>query len=146
MKQINDIHVRETLATVQLEPITRLDLIKYAGASGDFNPIHTIDSEAVNAGLPGIIAHGLLTMGSLSKIFTQYLEEGFIENYSIRFRGMVFLDDVITLKAVLINKEENQLHFEVFASNQDNQNVIVGNLIFTLGIPDYFNEKEGEVI
>ncbi len=76
-----------------------MDLIKYAGASGDFNPIHTIDGEAKNAGLPGIIAHGMWTMGNLAKLFTPYVEEGFIQDYSIRFRGMVFIDDVITLKA-----------------------------------------------
>lgn len=43
----------ETLDTVTMKPVTRLDLIKYAGASGDYNPIHTIDKEAERAGLPG---------------------------------------------------------------------------------------------
>ncbi|GKV65217.1 MULTISPECIES: MaoC/PaaZ C-terminal domain-containing protein [unclassified Sporosarcina] len=142
MKRINEIQPGETLNIVQLEPVSRLDLIKYAGASGDFNPIHTIDAEAENAGLPGIIAHGLLTMGSLSKIFTQYLEEGFIETYSIRFRGMVFLGDAITLKAILINREESRMHFEVNAINQKSEKVLVGNLVFTLGIPEYFITKE----
>jgi len=52
---ITDLKLGDRLE-VTLNPVTRLDLIKYAGASGDFNPIHTIDAEAKNAGLPGIIA------------------------------------------------------------------------------------------
>ena len=105
MSAITELQIRESLSDIQLNPVSRLDLIKYAGASGDFNPIHTIDEEAKNAGLPGIIAHGMWTMGNLAKLFTPYVEEGFIQDYSIRFRGMVFIDDVITLKATLLNND-----------------------------------------
>jgi acyl dehydratase len=122
----------DVLSEVILEPVTRLDLIKYAGASGDYNPIHTIDAEAKRLGLPGIIAHGMWTMGNLSKLFTPYLEEGFIKKYNIRFKGMVFLDDVITLKAVLKETKGNILHFNVVAINQNNKDVIKGNVEFKL--------------
>ena len=105
MSGLVELQIGEALDAIQLNPVNRLDLIKYAGASGDFNPIHTIDGEAKNAGLPGIIAHGMWTMGNLAKLFTPYVEEGFIQDYSIRFRGMVFIDDVITLKANLVEKE-----------------------------------------
>ena len=57
-----------------LAPVSRMDLIKYSGASGDFNPIHTVDEEAKKTGLPGIIAHGMWTMGNLDKLFTPYYE------------------------------------------------------------------------
>lgn len=112
--------------------MTRLDLIKYAGASGDFNPIHTIDAEAEGAGLPGIIAHGMWTMGNLAKIFTPYLEEGFIQDYAIRFKGMVFLEDVITLKATVVEKKEKQVIFQVQAVNQSDKDVLKGDLVFLL--------------
>lgn len=49
----------DRLESITLLPVSRLDLIKYAGASGDFNPIHTIDEAAEKAGLPGMIAHGM---------------------------------------------------------------------------------------
>lgn len=117
---------------VPLEPVTRLDLIKYAGASGDFNPIHTIDEDATNAGLPGIIAHGMWTMGNLAKLFTPYLEDGFIEDYAIRFRNMVFIDDVLTLQAVLKNEEKNKKEFKVAAVNQKGQEVVNGTVVFRL--------------
>lgn len=131
MSRLVDLQIGENISDIRLDPVSRLDLIKYAGASGDFNPIHTIDVEAENAGLPGIIAHGMWTMGNLAKLFTPYVEEGFIQDYSIRFRGMVFIDDVITLKANLVEKEAGQLKFTVAAVNQQNKEVMNGHVVFT---------------
>lgn len=131
MKTIELFQVGESLEDVQLSPVTRIDLIKYAGASGDYNPIHTIDEEAKKVGLPGIIAHGMWTMGNLTKLFTPYLVDGFIENYTIRFRGMVFLNDVVTLTAKVIEYHENKVHFDVAAVNQDGAAVIKGKVIFS---------------
>jgi acyl dehydratase len=133
---ITELKVGSSLSDVQLEPVTRMHLIKYAGASCDFNPIHTIDEEAKNVGLPGIIAHGMWTMGNLAKLFTPYAKEGFIEDYSIRFKGMVFIGDVITLKATLVKKEEEKLIFNVHAINQEYKDVIKGQIVFCL----YSNE------
>lgn len=117
---------------VTLAPVSRLDLIKYAGVSGDFNPIHTIDEEAKKAGLPGIIAHGMWTMGNLGKLFTPFLEEGFIKEYKVRFAGMVFLDDVLTLKAELAETSGNDLFFNVKAVKQNDQEVVKGSVHFKL--------------
>jgi acyl dehydratase len=124
------LQVGESVKEIQLEPVSRMDLIKYSGASGDFNPIHTIDDEAKKAGLPGIIAHGMWTMGNLAKLFTAYYEEGFIKDYSIRFKGMVFLNDVITLKATLKDKQENNLRFTVQAVNQQGNDVLIGEVLY----------------
>ncbi|HLR66591.1 MAG TPA: MaoC/PaaZ C-terminal domain-containing protein [Virgibacillus sp.] len=128
MKSLSDLQIGESLDPITLQPVSRLDLIKYAGASGDFNPIHTIDAAAEKAGLPGIIAHGMWTMGNLSKLFTLYYEEGFIQDYQIRFSGMVFLDDVITLEADLRKKDANHRLFNVRAVNQDAEKVIKGKV------------------
>ncbi|MDQ0199613.1 MaoC/PaaZ C-terminal domain-containing protein [Neobacillus ginsengisoli] len=130
MSEILELQAGESLKEIQLEPVTRLDLIKYAGASGDFNPIHTIDEEATKAGLPGIIAHGMWTMGNLAKLFTPYYEEGFIQDYSIRFKGMVFLNDVITLKGTLIEKKDQNLRFNVKAVNQQGVEVLKGEVLY----------------
>jgi acyl dehydratase len=130
MSTLTQLKVGETVQEIQLEPVSRIDLIKYAGASGDFNPIHTIDEEAKRAGLPGIIAHGMWTMGNLAKLFTPYYEEGFVKDYSIRFKGMVFLNDVITLKATLKEVNEPSLRFEVQALNQNGNEVLKGEVLF----------------
>ncbi|SFC49808.1 MaoC/PaaZ C-terminal domain-containing protein [Bacillus sp. UNCCL81] len=132
MTVLLDLQIGDSLKPVILEPVSRMDLIKYAGASGDYNPIHTIDEEAKKAGLPGIIAHGMWTMGNLAKLFSDYLEVGFIENYSIRFKNMVFLNDVITLNSTFDKVDQNILHFKVNAKNQNDVVVITGKILFKL--------------
>jgi acyl dehydratase len=71
-------------------------------------------------------------MGNLAKLFTPYYEEGFIQDYSIRFRGMVFLGDVITLKAELKERVENRMSFEVQAINQEGGPVLKGKVVYLL--------------
>jgi acyl dehydratase len=131
MNTLSQLQVGESLPEVSLPPVSRMDLIKYSGASGDFNPIHTIDDEAKKAGLPGIIAHGMWTMGNLAKLFTSYYEEGFIQDYSIRFKGMVFLNDVVTLKAVLKEKQDQTLKFAVQSVNQQGNEVLKGVVVYS---------------
>ena len=130
MSTLTQLQIGESLPEVQLEPVSRMDLIKYSGASGDFNPIHTIDDEAKKAGLPGIIAHGMWTMGNLAKLFTEYYEEGFVQDYSIRFKGMVFLNDVVTLKATFKELQDQNFHFIVEAVNQQGNEVLKGEVVY----------------
>ncbi|NNU84583.1 dehydratase [Geobacillus sp. BMUD] len=132
MTTIRDWQVGQSLPEVTLPPVSRLDLIKYAGASGDYNPIHTIDEEAKKAGLPGIIAHGMWTMGNLAKLFTPYYEEGFVQDYFVRFQSMVFLNDVITLKATVKEKGDKTIRFDVAAVNQHGKDVVKGEVLFSL--------------
>jgi acyl dehydratase len=128
--KVKELQVGDSLTAIELAAVSRIDLIKYAGASGDYNPIHTIDEEAKKAGLPGIIAHGMWTMGNLAKLFTPYYEEGFIQDYTIRFKGMVFLNDVVTLKGTLTESVENKLKFEVLAVNQHGNEVLKGEVVY----------------
>lgn len=132
MTLLANLQIDESLEEITLEPVSRLDLIKYAGASGDYNPIHTIDEEAKKAGLKGIIAHGMWTMGNLAKLFSSHYEEGFIKEYSVRFKGMVFLNDVITLKGILKETTENILKFDVIAVNQSGKEVLKGKVLYFL--------------
>jgi len=129
MKTLAEWKAGEALEPVVIGPVTRLDLIRYAGASGDFNPIHTIDEEARLAGLPGIIAHGMWTMGNLSRLFTPFLDSAFIKEYSVRFQGMVLLGDRITLQAVLENRAGRTFTFAVTAVNQSDKTVLKGHLV-----------------
>lgn len=132
MTKLTALQVGDSLEKIELPPVSRLDLIKYAGASGDYNPIHTIDEEAKKAGLPGIIAHGMWTMGNLAKLFTPYVEQGFLQDYSVRFKDMVFLGDILTLHATLIEKTDTHLRFRVAATNQHGNDVIQGEAVVAL--------------
>lgn len=75
--------------------VTRADLVKYAGASLDFNPIHYSDRVAAEAGLPGVIAHGMLTMALAARLVTQWTQDaGAVVECSTRFtRPIVVPDD-----------------------------------------------------
>ncbi len=75
--------------------VTRADLVRYAGASGDFNPIHWNERAAQEVGLPDVIAHGMLTMALASRLVTTWAgDPGAVVNYSVRFiRPIVVPDD-----------------------------------------------------
>ena len=79
----------------QVYRVTRADLVRYAGASGDFNPIHWSDRVAVGAGLPGVIAHGMLTMALTGRAVTDWTgDPGALVEYQVRFgRPVVVPDD-----------------------------------------------------
>jgi len=76
-------------------PISRDSLVRYAGASGDFNPIHYRDDVALAAGLPGVLAHGMLTMGVAVQPVVDWLAgRGDVVEYGVRFTRPVVVDAV----------------------------------------------------
>ena len=82
----------------ELPPLTvtlrRDDLVRYAGASGDFNPIHWNDRMAAALGLPGVIAHGMLTMASAVRVVTDWIEDpADLVEYGVRFTKPVVVPD-----------------------------------------------------
>jgi len=82
----------------ELPPLTvtlrREDLVRYAGASGDFNPIHWNDRMAAALGLPGVIAHGMLTMASAVRVVTDWLDDpADLVEYGVRFTKPVVVPD-----------------------------------------------------
>ena len=75
-------------------PIQRLTLIKYAGASGDFNIIHWNERFATSVGLPNVIAHGMFTMASAIRVVTDWVgDPGAVVEYGVRFTGPVPVPD-----------------------------------------------------
>lgn len=75
--------------------LTRESLVRYAGASGDFNPIHYRDDVAASVGLPGVLAHGMLTMGLASSVVVAALDPSArILDYGVRFTKPVVVDPV----------------------------------------------------
>ncbi|KRW91817.1 dehydratase [Alicyclobacillus tengchongensis] len=99
--------VGDRLAPLTKPPVTRTQLVMYAGASGDFNPIHTVESFAQEAGLGGVIAHGMLTMAFVGQMLTDLFgESGELSTFGIRFIDMVRPDDIITCEGVVTEVEE----------------------------------------
>jgi len=74
--------------------ITRADLVRYAGASGDFNPIHWNERFATSVGLPNVIAHGMYTMALVARVVTDWAgDPGAVAEYSVRFTRPVVVPD-----------------------------------------------------
>lgn len=76
-------------------PLTRSDLVRYAGASGDFNPLHHDHEFAAKAGLPDVMAHGMLSAGLLASALTQWFGAGSVLRYAVRFRSPVWPGDTL---------------------------------------------------
>ena len=100
--------------------LTRDSLVRYAGASGDFNPIHYRDDFATSVGLPGVIAHGMLTMGVSVQVVVDWVgDPGKVSDYSVRFTKMVDVDAnegavlVITGKIAEIDAENNEVRVDL---------------------------------
>lgn len=133
MNQKPEWRMGDELEGSTLPPVTRLQLIKYTGASGDYNPIHTIDEAAEEAGLPGVIAHGMLTAAALALPFSPYLEHGYVKRLEVRFSGMVYPGDEVTVEGRVSGVEdsdEGRLYaFEVRASTGEDD-VATGTVDF----------------
>lgn len=118
--------------------ITRADLIRYAGASQDFNPIHWSESTAQQAELPGVIAHGMLSMGLVVEVVTEWTDDPTaIIDYQTRFSAMVPVDETtaqfdparpfdnpnagaqleVTAKIGAINDETNVVRVDLTVTN-----------------------------
>ncbi|WP_184539500.1 MaoC family dehydratase [Streptosporangium becharense] len=95
-------------------PVRRVNLVMYAGASGDFNPIHWNERFAKTVGLPDVIAHGMFTMAQAGRFVTDWAgDPGAVVDYGVRFSSMVVVPDddqgaVITVSGVVEQKLEDK--------------------------------------
>jgi acyl dehydratase len=110
--------------------LTRTDLVQYAGASGDFNPMHHDDVRAKAAGLPSVFGHGMFSMGLLATALTNYVGIGNLTHFSVRFAKQTWPDDVLTTEIVAKTKRneggQNLVDFDVKVNNQNGEAVVVG--------------------
>jgi acyl dehydratase len=127
----SELKVGDTYEECVVDDLSRTQIVQYAGASGDYNPIHTDEVFATKvAGYPTVFAHGMLTMGLTGKMLTNYVGDGRLTKYGVRFSRQVWpgntLDAKATIEAV---REEGGVHFvdlTVETVNQDGQTVVTG--------------------
>jgi acyl dehydratase len=102
----------DVLPSIKNPEITQVQLIRYAGASGDFNPIHTVPAYAKEAGLDGTIAHGMLIMGILGRLVSDWAGVKNIVKYGVSFKSITRPGDVLTAKGFVKRKfEQDGLKF-----------------------------------
>lgn len=131
MVQDADLSPGRDLPALQMEPITRRQLVKYADASGDPNRIHLDDSTARAVGLDGVIAHGMLSMAFLgSYLCSRFGPEG-VRRLSVRFKAIVRPGDVLTchgrISAIEQRDGTERILLEVWAANQSGERVTAGD-------------------
>ena len=110
--------------------ITRTHIVKYAGAGGDFNPIHHDEELAKMAGLPSVFAMGLMHGGMLSRVVTDWAGDGCVKKYKIRFKGMVWPHDTLSFQGKVVRKYreggESLVNCEITVVNQKGEQNIEG--------------------
>jgi acyl dehydratase len=114
-----------------VEDLKRTQLVQYAGASGDYNPVHTDEIFTTKvAGYPSVFAHGMLTMGMTGKMLTNFVGDGRLTKYGVRFTRQVWPGDSLKAKATVeAIREEGGQHFvdlTVTTTNQDGVEVVSG--------------------
>src|SRR5476651_1169714 len=94
------------------ENLSRTQIVQYAGASGDYNPLHTDEVYTTQiAGYPSVFAHGMLTMGLTSKMLTNYVGAGRLTKFGVRFTNQVWPGDTLDATAIVAAiREENGEH------------------------------------
>jgi len=115
-----------------VENLSRTQIVQYAGASGDYNPLHTDEIYTTQiAGYPTVFAHGMLTMGLTGKMLTNYVGDGRLTKFGVRFTNQVWPGDDLDAKAtVAAVREEGGRHFvdlTLSTTNQDGKEVATGN-------------------
>jgi acyl dehydratase len=124
--------VGDTYEEKVVDNLTRTQIVQYAGASGDYNPIHTDEVYTTKvAGYPSVFAHGMLSMGMTGKMLTNFVGDGRLTKFGVRFTRQVWPGDTLTAKATVeAIREENGEHFvdlAVSTVNQDGAEVVNGS-------------------
>lgn len=125
------LEVGQSHSEVVVEDLKRTQLVQYAGASGDYNPLHTDEVFVTQvAGYPTVFAHGMLTMGMTAKMVTNLVGDGRLERYGVRFRAQVWPGDTLTatatVKEIRSEGERTLVELDLSTTNQDGTEVLSG--------------------
>jgi acyl dehydratase len=121
----------QTFSAVVAEDLKRTQLVQYAGASGDYNPLHTDEVFATKvAGYPSVFAHGMLTMGMTGRMVTDLVGDGRLTSFGGRFTSQVFPGDDLTTTATVdeVRDEDGTpiVALSLRTVNQDDREVFSG--------------------
>jgi acyl dehydratase len=126
-----DVKVGDSKSQVVVDDLTRTQIVQYAGASGDYNPLHSDDRFTTEiAGYPSVFAHGMLTMGMTGRVLTDWFGVEGLTNYGVRFVKQVWPGDTLTATATVtaVREEEGTTlaDLTVETKNQDGDVVLSG--------------------
>ncbi len=124
-----DVHEGDE-APVKAHTLTRTDLVRYAGASGDYNPMHHDEIIATSAGQPSVFGHGMFSMGLLGTALTDYVGYGTLRHYKVRFSRQTWPGEELRTRIVVTGKRvvdgEHLVDLEVSLHNAEGEVKVVG--------------------
>ena len=124
----SELQVGDTHTERLVEDLKRTQVVMYAGASGDYNPVHTDELFTTKvAGYPGVFAHGMLTMGMTGVMLTNYVGDGRLTEFGVRFTNQVFPGDTLDSTATVTAINEGLVDIEVSTINQEGTEVAKGS-------------------
>jgi len=137
---VEDVKVGDELPPLVKGPIQQIQLTRYAGASGDFNPIHQDPEFAQAAGMGGVFAHGMLSMGFVAQAVTDWAGAGTVRKIGVRFAALVRLKDTVTCRGRVVATAQkdgaNVVELEIWADNQKGDTVVTGKASVALPTRD----------
>jgi acyl dehydratase len=128
----SELNVGDEYTEVVADNLTRTQIVQYAGSSGDYNPLHSDEVFTTKvAGYPSVFAHGMLSMGATGVALTNYVGDGRLTKYGVRFVNQVWPGDTLTATIAVeeIREEDGQqlVDLTVSTSNQDGREVVRGS-------------------
>ena len=134
MRRFDEVTVGEILPPLSKEAVTRVQLARYAGASGDFNPIHLDEPYAMAAGMGGVIAHGMLSMAFLAEAVARWSGPASVARIEARFKSIVRPGDSLTVRGTVVEATEadRTVRLRLQCDNQEGVTVTEGAAIVRL--------------
>jgi acyl dehydratase len=124
---MSNVTAGQTVETVLVEDLKRTTIVQYAGASGDYNPLHSDELFTTKvAGYPSVFAHGMLTMGMTGRLVTDLVGAANVTSFGGRFTSQVFPGDTLTGKVVVDTVDGGTVEMTVTTTNQDGVVVFSG--------------------
>ena len=128
---VKDVSVGDSREMVLVDDLTRTQIVQYAGASGDYNPLHSDEKFAREvAGYPGIFAHGMLTMGMTARVVTDWVGDGRLTRYGVRFKNQVWPGDRLVARVTIAGLREQDgqqlVDLDVSTVNGNGDEVVSG--------------------
>ncbi|MCU1483300.1 MAG: putative dehydrogenase [Actinomycetia bacterium] len=120
-------HVGDSWERVVADGLTRTQIVMYAGASGDFHPVHHDEVVAAEMGYPSIFAHGMLTMGLTGRLLTDVVGDEGLVRYGARMVSQVWPGDVLTATLTVESVRDGEVELSVRTVNQDGVVVLAGS-------------------
>jgi acyl dehydratase len=110
-----------------VDDLKRTQIVQYAGASGDYNPLHTDEIFTTKvAGYPSVFAHGMLTMGMTGKMLTDYVGDARLTKYGVRFTSQVWPGDTLDATATVKELKAGLVELDIETKNQAGVVVLSG--------------------